>query len=202
MAGKKQTREKKGKKPPVKITLNLYVKEKKPLRPTRLIPGVLAVLLLAALFGKFAVLDRYAAVKAAQEKLAAEQAELDAIRETYADYDEVLAEYREYNYTGFDRTIADRLDILAILERKVFPMGDVERVSITGKTVSMTVTGLSLRQVSGLLKRLEAEPLVSQVTVSTAGYGETPEDETKGAVPVANMTIELADADSPEGGED
>lgn len=202
MAGKKQTREKKGKKPPVKITLNLYVKEKKPLRPTRLIPGVLAVLLLAALFGKFAVLDRYAAVTAAQEKLAAEQAELDAIRETYADYDEVLAEYREYNYTGFDRTIADRLDILAILERKVFPMGDVERVSITGKTVSMTVTGLSLRQVSGLLKRLEAEPLVSQVTVSTAGYGETPEDETKGAVPVANMTIELADADSPEGGED
>ena len=42
MAGKKQTREKKGK-PPVKITLNLYVKEKKPLRLSRLIPGVLAV---------------------------------------------------------------------------------------------------------------------------------------------------------------
>ena len=201
MAGKKQTREKKGK-PPVKITLNLYVKEKKPLRLSRLIPGVLAVLLLAALFGKFAVLDRYAAVAAAQEKLAAEQAELDAIRETYADYDKVLAEYRKYNYTGFDRTIADRLDILAILENKVFPMGDVERMSVTGKTLSMTITGLSLRQVSGLLKRLEAEPLVNQVTVSTAGYSETPQDETAAAVPVANMTVELADADSPEGGED
>ena len=182
---------------PTKTTLNLAIKEKKELRLSRAVPAVLAVLAAVAVFGKFAVADRFAAAAAAEAAVDARRAELAAIRDSYADYAEVEHTYNQYTYTGFDRTIADRLDVMSLLERDVYPVCTVRSQSIAGKSVSLTISGLTLDGISDLIARLEAEPMVARVTVSTANYngyydaaGYTDVD----VEPVANMTIALADA--------
>ena len=45
---------------PTKQTLNLMIHEKRSVEPSKWIPGVAAVLIVAALFGKFAAADRFA----------------------------------------------------------------------------------------------------------------------------------------------
>lgn len=192
--------------PPTKTTLNLVVKEKKELRPSRTVPAVLAVLLAAGLFGKFAVADRFAKADAAEAAVAARRRHLAEVEQSYADYDEVQATYNRYTYTGFDRTIADRLDVMALLEREVFPIGTVRTLSIAGKSVSLTVSGLTLDQLSDLMTRLKADGLVAGVTVSTANYNgahDAAGEPDPNAEAVANMTITLNDAGpAPETAED
>lgn len=181
---------------PLKPTLNLYFKEKSPLRLTVVIPCVAVIVVFAAIFAKFAVIDRFAALAEREAELAREREAYEALVNSYADYDKVAEEYGKYSYTGYDRSIADRLDILDLLEREVFPVATVKRLSVSGNALSMTLEGLTLDQVSELLGRLEADPLVTHVTVRTTGYDAGDEGE-----PTANMTVELADATETEGSE-
>lgn len=174
---------------PVKTTLNLVIKEKKSLPLAKTIPAVLIVLALAVVFGKFAVADRYEKLNAAEKELSNARSQLNALRASYTDYDEVQAEYNRYTYNGFDRTIVNRLDVMALIEREIFPVSGVRSLSITGKTVSMTLTGMTLEEISRLIDRLEKDPLTEFVVVSTAGYGGGEND-----VPTASMTLTLADA--------
>ena len=177
--------------PPTKTTLNLAIKEKSDLDPRRAIPAVILVVLLVALLGKFAVFDRYAALNEAEAKLANEKATLSAMQAAYSDYDEVKQEYNRYSYSGFDRTIPDRQAVLALLEREAFPVSGMRQMSISGRTLSMTLVGMTLEQISQLVNRLDTDELVESVFVYTAGYGGV-NDQT--GEPTATFTITLADA--------
>ena len=186
----------KGKSVPTKTTLNLVIKEKKPLRLSRVIPAVLIVLIVAAAFAKFAVIDRYAALGEAERQLTLEREHLEDLRLSYADYEEVQAEYNQYSYAEFDRSIPDRQDVFHLLEKHVFPVSGMRQLAISGRSMSMTLTGMSLEEVSTLIAQLEAEPLVERVTVSTTGYANGDD-----GVPTASMMVFLADATTLEGGE-
>ena len=187
--------------PSAKTTMNLLQKEKSPIRLSVVIPWVVLIIIAAALFAKFAVIDRFAKLGELEAALADEKTALDATRKSYEDYNEVAEQYSRYNYTGYDKSIADRLDVLELLEREVFPIAGVESLSVSGKVLSITLRGLTLEQVSELLQKLESDPLVEHVTVSTTGYGES----VGTGEPRANMTVELADAsktaETSEGGE-
>ena len=185
----------KAKSVPTKTTLNLVIKEKSEFRPGRLVPAVLIVLIAAGIFCKFAVLNRFAALDADEKQLAEEQQQLNNLILGYKDYDEVEAEYNRYTYKDFDRTIPDHQDVLNVIEKHVFPVSGTRQMAITGKSVSLTLTGMTLEEISSLIAKLEAEPLVDSVTVSTAGYTEANK-----TVPVANMVIILSDATTLEGG--
>ena len=191
-----KNKEIKGKSVPTKTTLNLVIKEKKALRFSRVFPLLLLVLILAAAFAKFAVIDRYAALAEAESQLAREQADLEQLRASFADFEEVQAEYNRYSYEGFDRSIPDRQDVLDLLEKHVFPVSGMRQLAISGRSLSMTLTGMSLEEVSTLIAKLEAEPLVESVMVSTTGY-----DSGDGAIPMASMVVAFADVTTLEGGE-
>lgn len=193
----KRAKTAKGKKAkaPEKRTLNLAFKEKSSIDWKKAVLGVLVVLILAAVFGKFAVIDRFDKLSKAEANLTAMQQKLADTRQAYADYDAVQEQYNVYNYTGYDKTLADRLDIIDILERKVFPVCDVTNLSISGKTVNMNLDNLNLSQISQLIASLEEEPLVDSVYVPTASKGNENELGT------ASMTMYLADASTiREGG--
>lgn len=183
---------------PAKTSMNLYIKEKSALSPSRWLPAVLIIVILAALFGKFAVADRFARLREAESALAARQNELAQLQQTYADYDEVEEQYSQYTYRGFDRTIADRQEILDLLERDIIPYSQTRSVSVTGNVFSTTVTGLTLDQVSTMMAKLEADPLVDTVTVSTAGYEDEQTDgqpDTEAVQPYATITIVFINAE-------
>ena len=174
---------------PTKRTLNLVIKEKSEFRPELLLPAVLIVLVIAAVFGKFAVLDRYAALAEAEDLLAQDRHHLEELRASYADFDEVQAEYNRYTYTDFDRTIRDRQDVLDLLEKYVFPVSGTQQLRITDNSVSLTLTGMTLEEVATLSEKLKADTRVDNVIINTTSYAA--QEETG---PVASMMIMLSSA--------
>ena len=191
----------KGKAMPAKTTLNLVIRERTGPSPKKWAPLLALILLAAALFGKFAVADRFAALTAARKALLDKQSELAALEASYQDFDEVKARYNQYTYKGFDTSLVDRQDILDLLEREVFPHSDTRLVSVNGNVFSTTLTGLTLDEVSSMMARLEADPLIEGVTVFTAGYNETGSAEVPGVEPYATMTLVFKNADAVEGGD-
>lgn len=179
---------------PSKTTLNLMIKEKGELAVSRWLPWVIVIVILAALFGKFAVADRFARLQAAENALAARYAQLDELETATADFAEVKDRYNQYTYRDYDRTIADRQEILDLLEREVFPYSQGETVTVNGNVFSTTLTGLTLDEVSSMMSRLESDPLVEGVTITTAGY----DDPARETPPYATMTIVFTNAE--EGG--
>lgn len=177
---------------PSKRTLNLAIRERRYPDPKKWIPGVLVVILLAAVFAKFAVVDRYAKLDEAEKELSDKKAALEDTRAQYADYDEVRERYNMYSYEGFDRTIANRLDVMDLLKRDVFPVCEVQSLSVSGKTISLSVTDLNLSQISQLIATLEGEPMVSRVTVFTAS------DDKEATMGSASLSVELMDATEVE----
>ncbi len=180
--------------PPTKRTLNLMIREKPSVDPAKWIPGAVVILIIAALIGKFAVADRYAALGRAESELEDRKRQLQETREAYADYDQVKDQYNRFTYTGFDRTIADRLDVLDILEREVFPVCEVQSIAISGRAVNLSVTDLSLSEASALKDSIETDPLVESFFVSTANHEF---EDLNGS---ATITIQLVDASTVEGG--
>ena len=181
---------------PGKTTLNLMIKEKSDLAVSRWLPWVLLIVVAAALFGKFAVADRFARLAEAENALAARYDELAALQASTADFAEVKDIYNQYTYRDYDRSIADRQDILDLLEREVFPHSQSQAVTVNGNVFSTTLTGVTLDEVSLMMSRLEADPLVEGVTVSTAGY----DDPTTNTQPYATMTIVFTNAE--QGGDE
>ncbi len=173
---------------PGKRTLNLAIRERKYPDPKKWIPGALIVILLAAVFAKFAVVDRFARLDEAERTLAGQQAELESIRGQYADYDEVQKQYNMYSYEGFDKTMVSRLDVMDLMKRDVFPVCEVQSLSVSGKTISLSVTELNLSQISQLIATLEAEPLVESVRVFNAS------DDRETMLGTASMSVTLVDA--------
>ena len=78
---------------PTKQTLNLLVRRKTLAHPTRLIPALLAIVLVAGVIGKFAVMDRLAAVEAEQLELDRTRAQIAALQARCADYEDIEREY-------------------------------------------------------------------------------------------------------------
>lgn len=173
-----------------KTSMNLAIRENTWLKSAWVAPVAVVIVLAAVLVAKFGVADRLAQVAAAQREVDNIRAQTEALRAAFADYDEVEAQYNQYTYKDFDRTLADRMDILALLEREIFPVCQVQRMALAEKRLDLAMEGLTLENTSGLINRLKADKLVSEVFVSTA---TTTEDN--GAVHrTTEMTILLADA--------
>lgn len=173
-----------------KRTMNLAIRESKAAKTALMIPVVAAIVLAAGLVGKFAVADRLAQVSAAQREVNQIKSQTEALVAAYADFDEVRAEYNRYTYKDFDRSLADRMDILALIEREIFPVCQVQRLSLAEKRLDLELEGSTLGDGSALVARLEADPLVDAAFVSTA----TATAENGEVRRTTSMTILLADA--------
>lgn len=152
---------------PVKQTLNLYVKQKTLANPTRLIPILLLIALVAGVIAKYAVIDRLNQVRQAEAELYEMKQYLAEIQSTYTDYDEVEKEYNRYTYQNYDRTLPDRLEVMGLIERTLFPAGSVQNVSINGRTISTSLNGPKLDGTSWLMTSLISEKMVEDVNVSS-----------------------------------
>lgn len=173
-----------------KQTMNLAIREKNLAKSVLMVPIIAAIVLAAALVGKFGVADRLAQVSDAQREVDAIRDQTAAMQAAYADYDEVEAEYNRYTYKDFDRTLADRMAILDLVEREIFPVCQVQRLSLAEKRLDLALEGSTLGDGSALVARLEADPLVDSAYVTTA----TAVEENGAVHRTTEMTILLADA--------
>lgn len=174
---------------PSKRDMNLAMREK----PQTNRP--LAVLLVIAFIGVFylfavrRVLDEVDSAAAAADNA---EAQLAAIQEQTAHYDDVLDEYQSYTVVSNAMTgTVNALDCLNLIETQLVDKAQVESYSVADHLVSVQLSGVTLRDVSEIYASLTASPLVSNVQVYTAS---TQKDSTEQVT--ATMNIELAQTDT------
>ena len=161
---------------PDKTTINLVGIGEKPIKVSIAIPAIILIVIAAAALSKFGVIDRYAAMSAAQSRAAAVQAELDDCYDRMESFGELSDQYAHYTYSDMtteELSRADRVAAVDLIDRVIRPTVEVGAWSLSGNQLSVTVTGQTLRQINTLMLRLQDEPLVNYTTVTTASTNET-----------------------------
>lgn len=182
---------------PSKVTLNLAMREKSPFSPLKLIPLLVLLLAAAALFSKFAVADRLAAVQRVQADLNALQQHKAELEESTAGYDELLEEYNRYSIswmTEEESQLVLRGDLLALIEEELMPKSQVRSISISGNVISVELGGITLDDTAHLVQRLYQLPSVSNVAVYTASTKTESGDQ-------ASVFMVITTTQSEEGGQ-
>ena len=185
---------------PSKQYLNLAVREKKGIDAKTAIPAVIAVLILAALFAKFAVMDRFAKVEAARMELANLNVERSVINAKLEDYDATVEEYKKYSVSWMDdveKALVLKTDMIDLINKEILKNSETRSLSISGNTISAQLVGLSLTDTSALIDRLYARPDVYDVQMFTATTEET---EGNQVIVSILVTMKQEDDEAAEGG--
>lgn len=175
-----------------KRDMNLAMREKPQTNRPLAVLSVLLVIAFIGVFYLFAVrrvLDEVDSAAAAADNA---EAQLAAIQEQTAHYDDVLDEYQSYTVVSNAMTgTVNPLDCLNLIETQLVDKAQVESYSVADHLVSVELSGVTLRDVSEIYASLTASPLVSNVQVYTAS---TQKDSTEQVT--ATMNIELAQTDT------
>ena len=164
---------------PTKRTINLATLGEKKMNYGILIPSIILILLAAAAFSKFLVIDRLKEVSDAQHAVDELQAKLDRGYAELADFDDLSELYAHYTYSGFtaeELNRTDRVDILNLIRNMILPYAEVTSWSVTGNQLTINMNGESLQQINLIVQQLEQQPLVDFCTVNTANT----DDNTRG----------------------
>lgn len=187
----------KGSQYPSKTSINLVAVEQSAELTPRTVVLVLVVLLLAALFCKFAVVDVMGAASRAESRVSAAQSQLATLQASNADYSKVQDEYDRIGMsglTGDERALVDRNRVIRLLEDTAAQLGYLQAVRVSGNTVELQFSDKSLNDVSLLMKRLEDEDIVSGVSVSMAKT-----DDKSDVVSVVTVQLQPLGSEAPAG---
>lgn len=157
---------------PRKRTMNLYYKPDRTSRPATIMLYVLFVLVGLLGLGKFLVYDLWMETEQARQTLIAAEDEMNGIMVQLADYNEVKERYQRYSATEEEQGIVDRMEVLDLLERAVLPVAELETVTISGGSVQLSFSGVTLAQTSRIVQALEESDIVAGTAVNTAATRE------------------------------
>lgn len=176
----------------LKSSMNLFYKPDRTTKPATVALYVLFVLVCLLGLGKLLIYDLWVEVEEARRTLAVEEERLNDVMLQLADYDEVKERYCRYAATDEERALIDRMEILSLLDKTVGVTASMEIISVTGDTVQLEFSGVTLAETAQIVKRLEESPLVASTTVSTASTTQEEGSAVDYSAPVkTNMTILL-----------
>ena len=184
---------------PSKQYLNLAVKEKNGIDAKVAIPAIIAVLVLVGLFAKFAIMDRFAKVEAAQTELTNLKLERSVINAKLEDYDATVEEYKKYSVSWMDdieKALVLKTDMIDLINSEILKNSETRSISISGNTISAQLVGLSLTDTSALIDRLYARPDVQDVQMFTA----TTEEAVGGQV-IVSLLVTMKQEENDDAGE-
>lgn len=162
---------------PSKKTMN-FVHHQSSFDPKKVIPIVLIVLIVAAVFLKFGVLDMLNKKAAAQAELDQKQQQLALIEAKLEGYDELAMEYGRYSYGWMNDTevnMVSRMDVLDLIEKKISPKATIDNFAVNNNVLTMNIHGITLEEASKMVKSLEATELVESASVYNAVAEEAEE---------------------------
>lgn len=155
---------------PSKKTMN-FVHHKSSFNLKKVLPIVLVVILVAAVFVKFGIMDQLDKKTAAYSELSLMQEQLAVINAKLAGYDELEQQYGRYSYGWMNDSevnMVSRMDVLALVEQKIVPAAVVENLAVNNNVLTLNIHGITLEQASTMVKSLEDSPLVTSATVYNA----------------------------------
>ena len=162
---------------PSKKTMN-FVHHESSFNPKKVLPLAIVVILAAGLFAKFGIMDQLDKKTAAYNELAQRQEQLAVVNAKLAGYDELAKQYGRYSYGWMSESevnTVSRMDVLALVEKKISPASVIENIAVNGNVLSLNIHGITLEQASAMVKSLEESEMVSSATVYSAN-AENAED--------------------------
>lgn len=177
-----------------KQSMNLAVFEKKQVNPVRILVTVLVLVLVFVVVGKFGIVDRYEKVDQARSAMQDQQDLYNALLIANAEYNDVLLEFNKYSFgamTDEERAVADRGEVLDLIEGYLVSAARIEKVSLTANELNVEMSGINLEKASSLMNNLMTDELVKNVTVSNAN---TKEDESNSGENAVNNSGVAQDA--------
>ena len=176
---------------PAKRSMNLFYKPDRTTKPATIALYVLFALVCLLGLGKFLVYDIWAETAQAQRTLAAAEQQLQDIQLELTDYGEVRERYSRYSATEEERALIDRMEVLALLDEAVGTAASMDAISISGGTVQLQFSGVTLAQTAEIVKKLEASPIVAYTMVNTASTTQSGAPADASAPVQASVLIQL-----------
>ena len=155
---------------PSKKTMN-FVHHQSSFNLKKVLPVVLVILIVAAVFGKFGVLDPLDKKTAALNELSLKQEQLAAVEAKLSGYDELAKEYGRYSYGWMNETevnLVSRMDVLGLIESRIANKAIIDNIAVNNNVLTLNIHGITLEQASSMVKNLEASDLVESASVYNA----------------------------------
>lgn len=155
---------------PSKKTMN-FVHHQSSINLKKLVPVVLVILIVAAVFVKFGVLDPLDKKTAALNELSLKQEQLAAVEAKLSGYDELAKEYGRYSYGWMNETevnLVSRMDVLGLIESRIANKAIIDNIAVNNNVLTLNIHGITLEQASSMVKNLEESPLVESASVYNA----------------------------------
>ena len=162
---------------PSKKTMN-FVHHESSFNPKKVLPLAIVVIIVAAVFAKFGIMDQLDKKTAAYNDLAQRQEQLAVVNAKLAGYDELEKQYGRYSYGWMSESevnMVSRMDVLALVEQKISPASVIENIAVNNNVLTLNIHGITLEQASAMVKSLEESEMVSSATVYSAS-AENAED--------------------------
>ena len=177
---------------PFKISINMARLHEKRVPIPAIIAIIVALIIAAALFGKFAVYDLFKRAEAARLAVQTVQNQLDLGYAQIEGYGEVNDLYPYYTTSGMTKeelTTPDRLAAMDMIQRVIMPRTPLDSWNMSGNQISMSIKGGTLEAINETAKAIRAEEIVDfcEVSTATTGSGEVS----------ANIVIYLKDKEDP-----
>lgn len=159
---------------PFKISINMARLHEKRVPIGAVLAAILALVIGAALFGKFAVYDLLQDAKRARQEVETVQAQLamgyDKI-ESFGEINDIYAHYTTSGMTDDELSSPDRLEVMEMIQRVIMPRTPLETWSLSGNQVTMSIKGATLEAINDTAKAIRAEEMVDYCNVNTAATG-------------------------------
>ena len=137
------------------------------------IAGAVAFLVLAIAV-KFGVYDLLSKMNKAEREAADVRHQVNmttAEIESYGDLNDLYAHYTYSGMTDEELSRVDRIEVIELIERIVFPQAKVSSWSLSRNQLTLAIKGQSLEEINKIGKQLEQEDIVDYCTVTTASTG-------------------------------
>lgn len=160
------------------------------------VPAIVVICIGAALFSKFAVVDRMAYVSRVQSEVSALRSQIETCYQEIQSFDEVKDAYAHYTYSDFsdeELVLADRKAIMSLIDTYILNRVGVSDWSLNQNQLNMTITGAQLKEVNKIVEELENTELVNFCTVTTATSGDS--YSSKSETSTIKLTVYLNKAD-------
>lgn len=177
---------------PVKTDINLAIREKKQSKLSTTVPTVIVLVIVIALFSKFAVINRLEQASEAEHSAAVAQQQLETLKEYTNNYPKVLEEYNALLASKSSiNVVATPMERLGLVERYLISASQVNSFDVVDDVITAQISGVTLNQISTIYANLMSDPLIENVQVYTASTNDK-----NNSLTTATMTIQLTVDDS------
>ena len=164
---------------PSKKTMN-FVHHQSGINLKKLIPALVLVLIIGALFAKFAILDPLAKRDVALGELTDKQTQLALINGKLTGYEELAQQYGRYSYGWMNETevnMVSRMDVLQLVEQEIATKAIIDNIAVNNNVLTLNIHGITLEQASTMVRSLEDRGLVESAAVYNAVAEQAEEAE-------------------------